>query len=269
MAINTEKTPVITDAEVLAGSRTSSAHSDTAPATSGVVATTADDDALPVADQPVNSVPLLWKIAAVVLISGIRFGSSWSSGITGAMKSTLKKELKINNSQFSLLEASEDFMVLTLILFSGLVTDRIGGASAIMYGNAIFTIGSILVAAAAQVRSFQFMIGGRVILAIGDIATQVAQYKVFSSWFPPSNGFASTLALELGIGKIGGFAGKSSANIIAKVSCSVEELIVTAFGFSLVSSFLFLPHAWPVLQELTIASRTLAISPGFSGSPSL
>lgn len=60
------------------------------------------------------------------------------------------------------------------------------------------------------------MIGGRVILALGDIATQVAQYKVFSSWFSPNNGFASTLGIELGIKKIGGFVGKSSANIIAK-----------------------------------------------------
>lgn len=46
------------------------------------------------------------------------------------------------------------------------------------------------------------MIFGRVILALGDIATQIAQYKIFSSWFPPSNGFASTLGLELGIGKV-------------------------------------------------------------------
>jgi MFS family permease len=85
-----------------------------------------------------------------------------------------------------------------------------------LYGNAIYSVGSILVAAAAQTRSYQFMIGARIIRALGDIATQVAQYKVFSSWFAPGNGFASTLGFELGIGKIGAFAGKSSANIIAK-----------------------------------------------------
>jgi hypothetical protein len=41
-----------------------------------------------------------------------------------------------------------------------------------------------------------------VILALGDIATQIAQYKMFSSWFAPSNGFASTLGFELAIGKV-------------------------------------------------------------------
>jgi hypothetical protein len=28
------------------------------------------------------------------------------------------------------------------------------------------------------------------------------RYKIFSSWFPPSHGFAATLGLELGIGKV-------------------------------------------------------------------
>jgi len=79
------------------------------------------------------------------------------------------------------------------------MTDEI--AEAILYGNVIYTIGSILVAAATTVRSYKFMIFGRVILALGDIATKIAQYKIFSSWFPPSHGFAATLGLELGIGK--------------------------------------------------------------------
>lgn len=73
-------------------------------------------------------VPLTWKLLSIVLVTAIGFGSQWSSGITGAMKSTIKKELHINNTQFSLLEASEDFMVTALMLLSGVVTDRIGGA---------------------------------------------------------------------------------------------------------------------------------------------
>ncbi|PWY93571.1 MFS general substrate transporter [Aspergillus sclerotioniger CBS 115572] len=160
--------------------------------------------------------PLLAKLIAVLLISCISFGSHWSSGVTGAMKSTLKKELHITNTQYSLLTASEDFMATALLLVGGIVTDRVGGARMIVYGNAVYTIGSILVAAATTVRSFKFMVGGRIILAFGDIATQTAQYKMFSSWFAPSNGFASTLGFELAIGKIGGFVGKSTANIIAK-----------------------------------------------------
>jgi hypothetical protein len=38
------------------------------------------------------------------------------------------QKMSINNVQFSLLEASEDFMATILLLPSGLVTDRVGGA---------------------------------------------------------------------------------------------------------------------------------------------
>lgn len=41
----------------------------------------------------------------------------------------MAKKLHINNAQYAVLEASEDFMKTALILVSGVVTDRIGGAS--------------------------------------------------------------------------------------------------------------------------------------------
>ncbi|KAK8005847.1 hypothetical protein PG991_012144 [Apiospora marii] len=159
--------------------------------------------------------PWSWKVTAIVLVSLIRFGGSWSNGITGAMKSTLKRELHINNQRYALLEASEDFMTTLLILATGLLTDRTGGAGALFWGNLVYSLGSVLVAGAAQARSFPFMIGGRVVLALGDISTQIAQYQVFSSWFAPSSGFASTLGLELMIQKMGALAGTGSANVIA------------------------------------------------------
>lgn len=49
---------------------------------------------------------------------------TWRRAVANA-----EQELHINNAQYALLEASEDFMKTTLILVSGLVTDRIGGAS--------------------------------------------------------------------------------------------------------------------------------------------
>lgn len=107
-------------------------------------------------------------------------------------------------------------MVTALILVTGLVTDRIGGAGAMVWGNIIYSLGSIVIAAATTVRSYKLMIGGIVIQSLGDIATQVAQYRIFSSWFAPSNGFASTLGFELGIGKIGQFVGQATANPISK-----------------------------------------------------
>jgi hypothetical protein len=40
--------------------------------------------------------------------------------------------MHIDNTQFSLLEASENFMATVLLLISGVITDRVGGAG--MFG---------------------------------------------------------------------------------------------------------------------------------------
>lgn len=70
------------------------------------------------------------------------------------------QELGINNAQYAVLTGSQDFMVTVLILFTGPLTDRIGGAGAMLYGNAIYSAGTILVAAACQIRSYKFMVRG-------------------------------------------------------------------------------------------------------------
>lgn len=88
------------------------------------------------------------------------------------------------------------------------------------------------------------MILGRVVQALGDIATQIAQYKIFSSWFPPNHGFASTLGLELGIGKIGAFAGKSSANIIAKNTGNFANVFWVSVGMNVFTNVMTAGFWW-------------------------
>ncbi|CAJ2503874.1 Uu.00g112680.m01.CDS01 [Anthostomella pinea] len=166
--------------------------------------------------QQHQRLPTKLRVLSIVIITAIGFGGHWSTGVTGAMKSTLKKELHINNAQFSVLEASEDFVITVLIVVTGMVTDHFGGAGSLLWLNALYSVGSILIAAAATVRSYRFMIVGRVVAQLGDLATQIAQYKLFSSWFPPGYGFGATVGFELGIGKIGAFVGKATANDIAK-----------------------------------------------------
>lgn len=128
-------------------------------------------------------------------------------------------------------------MVTVLMLFTGLLTDRFGGAGIMVWGNIVYSLGSIIIAAATTVRSYKLMIGGIVVQAFGDIATQVAQYRIFSSWFAPSDGFASTLGLELAIGKIGQFVGTATANPIAKGTGDFSWVYWTAVFMNIFTNF--------------------------------
>jgi hypothetical protein len=42
-------------------------------------------------DGQTSLVPLRMKLISILLVTAVGFGSHWSSGVTGAMKSTLKK----------------------------------------------------------------------------------------------------------------------------------------------------------------------------------
>ena len=51
-------------------------------------------------DSTLVTVPLSFKLASILLVSAIGFGSSWSGGVTGAKKTTLKKVLPILPTNF-------------------------------------------------------------------------------------------------------------------------------------------------------------------------
>lgn len=71
-----------------------------------------------------------------------------------------------------------------------------------VFGKALYTLGTILVAAAVTIRSYPFMVVGRIVAAFGDITTEIAEYKMFSSWFAPSQGFALLVALRHASAKV-------------------------------------------------------------------
>ncbi|QDS68560.1 hypothetical protein FKW77_000097 [Venturia effusa] len=186
-----------------------------------VPATPTDDDSSSPEQRPAGPPPpLKIKIMAILMWRDWRNEVNHQEGKEKSRFDTSflisVQQMQIDNTKYALLSASQDFMTTVLMPASGVLTDRMGGAKAMVYGNLIFTLGYMLIAAATTIRNYEFMVFGTVVSALGDIATQVAQYKIFSSWFPPNHGFASTLGLELGIGKVGAFVGKSSANIIAK-----------------------------------------------------
>ncbi|KAF9886548.1 hypothetical protein FE257_011320 [Aspergillus nanangensis] len=153
------------------------------------------------------------NLAVVLIICCISITAYWAGDITKALKTA---EMNISNAQFSLLEASEDFMSTILLLPFEIVTDRLGGAVILVYGKALYTFGTILVAAAVTVRSYKFMIVGRIVAALGNVSTEMAEYKMFSSWFAPSQGFAFLVALRQASAKAGAFIGKGTANTIAE-----------------------------------------------------
>ncbi|KAF2086045.1 MFS general substrate transporter, partial [Saccharata proteae CBS 121410] len=195
-------------------------------------------------------IPRSLRICFVALILVIGFGNHWSKGVTGAMKKRLKKELDINNAQFSVLTASQDFIVTVLVVPSGLITDRIGGTYALLILNATYTLGLVLSALALtpslplSLHPYPVLLTGLLLTSLGSTATQVAQYKLFSGLFPSGSGsttsgsgFAASVGLELLVGTAGAFVGQATANVIAEATGGgVESVFWVAVGGGVVAN---------------------------------
>lgn len=76
-------------AKLIPADAVSGDHTPESPDTKEVVSLSDAESPRPASTR--GQVPLSFKIISVALVAGIGFGSSWSSGVTGAMKSTLKK----------------------------------------------------------------------------------------------------------------------------------------------------------------------------------
>ncbi|KAF2208125.1 hypothetical protein CERZMDRAFT_101817 [Cercospora zeae-maydis SCOH1-5] len=81
----------------------------------------------------------------------------------------MPQELHVDNTQYSLLEASEGFMKTALILSMGVLADHFGGTGIMLWGNIICSFGSIIIAAATTVRSYRLMVGGMIVQNTGDL----------------------------------------------------------------------------------------------------
>ncbi|KAM3413512.1 hypothetical protein BST61_g11501 [Cercospora zeina] len=130
----------------------------------------------------------------------------------------MPQKLHIDNTQYSLLEASENF-----IWHHGLgqhhLQHRINHSCFSHHGP-------------------QLQIDCRVMIiqALGDISTQVAQYRIFNFSFAPSDGFASTLGLELVNGELGSFVRTATANPIVENTGNFCWVYWTAVFMNLLSN---------------------------------
>ncbi|KAJ3720085.1 MFS general substrate transporter [Lentinula raphanica] len=161
--------------------------------------------------------PLGWRIAILTLTCLSSFGNHWSNGLIVALKTTIIKEVQINNSQFATLVACTNLVNTFLCISFGFCIDKWGGPllSVIM---ASFHLGGSIVMAGSATNNFNnypVLIVGKVIAAIGDGSLDNAQHRIFSTYFARGGGFAFSIGAIWGVANLAQFTGQSTANIIA------------------------------------------------------
>ncbi|KAI0339110.1 MFS general substrate transporter [Trametopsis cervina] len=161
--------------------------------------------------------PYGWQLTMIILTCLCTFGNHWSNGLIVAMKTTIIKETKINNSQFATLVAVTNLVNTFLCIGIGFTIDKWGGPKLSVILASFHLSGAMVMSGAAtnNLNSYPLLIVGKVLAAIGDGSLDNAQHRIFSTYFAPGKGFAFSIGAIWGIANLAQFTGSTTANIIA------------------------------------------------------
>ncbi|KAL5520380.1 hypothetical protein ACEPAG_9604 [Sanghuangporus baumii] len=196
-----------------------------------------DDKSVGSASNRKPRLPIGWRILILVLTCLCSFGNHWSNvrlyllrhyscthstssvmqGLIVALKTTIIKETKINNSQFATLVAVTNLVNTFLCVAIGFSIDKWGGPLLSAILASFHLAGSVVMAGAAtnNLNSYPLLIVGKVLAAIGDGSLDNAQHRIFSTYFARGGGFAFSIGAIWGIANLAQFTGQSTANVIA------------------------------------------------------
>ncbi|GAA5985037.1 hypothetical protein JCM11641_000825 [Rhodosporidiobolus odoratus] len=203
-----------------------------------------------VAGKTVPHIP--WSVKGPPLLAVLVFNCAcyWFASSLGPIKSTLKKELDIDNSQYGVLSTSQSLVNTVVPFLSGILIDYWGAEWCSIASSAIIFLGALLAGIGATVSSYGLLVAGEVIVGFGSITIETTQLKILSHWF-----FGTHLGLALGannaINRVIVVISKATAIPIADASNWTWVIWVPAF----ISFAVLLINILYVLYEMRIPAQ--------------
>ncbi|KAL7320553.1 hypothetical protein PS15m_000432 [Mucor circinelloides] len=158
-----------------------------------------------------------WQYKLVALVTALLFplGAHFSQSALSAMKSPIKTNLGINNTQYGVISSSVSIINTVFPIAGGIFIDMFGSIWGTLAINTVVIIGSLLTAIAAKYDSFGLMVAGRVIFGVGSGLIVTMQESILSKWFRTQH-LSIAIGLQLSISRLATFLGTLVANPIAE-----------------------------------------------------
>jgi MFS family permease len=155
-----------------------------------------------------ESAALRWT--ALVLVSGLTFGTYWFNDCLGALKGLMESQLGFNSSEFGLVVASTTWANLALmIIIGGIALDKWGIRKTGTFFGLLATVGAFIVAFAAKGffgedknTMLTWMIIGRLLFGTGLETVCVMCSRTIVKWFK-GHELALAMAINVGFGRLG------------------------------------------------------------------
>ncbi|KAJ2746938.1 hypothetical protein GGI20_000925 [Coemansia sp. BCRC 34301] len=155
-----------------------------------------------------------YQVLALVCALLISVGSHYSAHTLGALKSTIKKELDITNTQYGALQSTVSAVNTVLPILGGLFIDAFGTTSGSLVATFLIMLGNLIISLSTHTRSFSTMVCGRILYGLGSGAITVVQETILGSWFK-GKGLAVTIAIQITTSRIASFLSMGTAIPVA------------------------------------------------------
>ena len=148
-----------------------------------------------------------WRIAWLVLVvvSLANYGNYYVYDSIGPVADLLHRQRSFSDSQIGMLNAIYSLPNIVLLLFGGMLVDRVGAARMMFWTGVVCLAGSVLTAFSAD---FGGMVAGRLLFGIGGETFNVATMAAIVKYFSGRN-----LAFAVGVGVAIGRTGSFSADM--------------------------------------------------------
>ncbi|GAA5993852.1 hypothetical protein JCM5350_004396 [Sporobolomyces pararoseus] len=191
-----------------------------------------------------------WRIKgpAILLTLFLTLGSNFASSSISPLKSTIKKELGVNNAQYADIATADSLINTVLPIVTGIAVDYFGPLSTAIYASTVVLIGTILSAVGASVSSYPLVLIGHIVLGFGSTTIETVQSKIYSFYSVGMMGFV--YGLDIAIGRVYNLIGKLTAVPIAEGTGNWAwtfgvAAIFCAFTWILTLAFFFYERTFP------------------------
>ncbi|KAI8868423.1 MFS general substrate transporter [Ramicandelaber brevisporus] len=197
-----------------------------------------------------------WRYKAVVLLCCLfmSMGSHYANNTLSSLKSTLKKDLHITNTQFGAL-TSTVFLINTIMPFiGGVAMDTLGTGSGAILSTMFVLVGSILAGVAAVSGKYGVLVLSRVVFGLGSGFVVTVQEVILSHWFR-GTGLGTVIGLQIAVSKFAQWLAQTTVLPIRDATGHYANSFWVASGLCGVSLVLVLIY----LAVLRRATRYAAI----------
>jgi MFS family permease len=193
-----------------------------------------------------DSAPARWL--AMVLVSGLMFGTYWFQDFMGGLKPLMESQLGFSSSDFGFVIGMTTIAnVFGMIIVGGMILDKWGIRVAGLLFGAIAAIGAFITAAGSagllgtdKSAVMWTMVAGRILFGVGLEVVCVVVTRTIVKWFKGKE-LALAMGVNMGFGRLGSAIGVGFSSEIGGGSVSASVFFsASVIGFALVMFLAYL-----------------------------